>query len=130
MRAFNDKLIAEFRATQGRLSGPMAGRQVMLITTTGAKSGQPRTTVIGYRPHGERYLAIASNNGSDSAPSWYFNLRAKPLAMIEVGPERFEVRASFANRGERAELASKIEYLADQQAKTRREIPIVIFERV
>ena len=130
MKAYNENLIAEFRANKGQLSGQMAGRRLMLLTTTGRKSGQPRTTVIGYRQDGERYLAIASNNGKDTAPSWYFNLRANPAATAEVGPDKFEVRASFADREERKKLAPLIEYLPDQQALTRREIPIVIFERI
>lgn len=130
MKAFNEKLIAEFRSNHGQLSGPLAGRQLMLLTTTGSKSGQPRTTVVGYRPDGDRILAIASNNGDDRAPFWYFNLRANPVATAEIGSDRFQVRASFADREERKKLAERIEYLPDQQAKTRREIPIVIFERI
>lgn len=130
MKAFNEKLIAEFRANHGRLSGRMANSRVLLLTTTGRKTGQPRTAVIGYRRDGDRYLAIASNNGVDKAPSWYFNLQANPIATVEVGSDKLQVRASVAAGGERNRLAPMIEYLPDQQAKTRREIPIVIFERV
>ena len=131
MKQFNASLIREFRANQGKLaSGPMAGREPMLLTTTGASSGAPRTVVIGYRRDGDRHLAIASNNGSDLAPSWYRNLLREPVAVIELGAERFRVRARTADAGERAKLAAKIDYLERQQALTSREIPIVIFERV
>jgi deazaflavin-dependent oxidoreductase (nitroreductase family) len=130
MKAFNEKLIEEFRANRGQLSGQMARSQVLLLTTTGARSGLPRTVVIGYRPHGESYVSIASNNGNDHAPAWYHNLLAKPLATIEVGPERRDVRARTATAEERLELAGVIDYLERQQALTKREIPIVIFERV
>lgn len=130
MKAFNEKLIAEFRANNGQLSGRMASSRLMLLTTTGRKTRQLRTTVIGYRRDGDRYLAIASNNGVDKAPSWYFNLRANPIATAEVGSEKFQVRASVADGEERNRLAPMIEYLPNQQAMTRREIPIVIFERV
>ena len=131
MKAFNENLIREFRANNGRLvSGPMAGREPMLLTTTGARSGVPRTVVVGYRRDGDRFLAIASNNGSDVAPLWYRNLLREPLATVELGPERFQVRARTADAGERAELAAKIDYLERQQALTSREIPIVILERV
>lgn len=131
MKAFNQKLIAEFRANRGRLdSGPFAGRSPMLLTTTGAKSGAPRTVVLGFRADGDRYLAIASNNGNDLAPLWYHNLQHDPRAVVELGPERFEVRARTAGPEERRTLAPKIDYLERQQALTKREIPIVIFERV
>jgi deazaflavin-dependent oxidoreductase (nitroreductase family) len=130
MKAFNQKLIEEFRANRGQLSGPMARSQLLLLTTIGARSGLPRTVVIGYRPQGDRYLAIASDNGNDHAPAWYRNLLARPTAMVELGPDRFEVRARTASAQERPELATSIEYLEPQQALTEREIPIVIFERV
>lgn len=130
MKAFNEKLIAEFRANHGQLSGPMKGREPMLLTTTGARSGQPRTVVLGFRRWGDHYLAIASNNGADAAPSWYVNLRAKPEATLEVGPEKFQATARDAAPEERAELGALIDYLPRQQGLTKREIPIVIFERI
>jgi deazaflavin-dependent oxidoreductase (nitroreductase family) len=131
MKAFNQQLIEDFRANRGKLSsGPMAGREPMLLTTTGAVSGEPRTVVVGYGVDGDRYLAIASNNGSDDAPSWYRNLLRDPVATVELGAEKFRVRARIADVSERAALAPKIDYLERQQALTRREIPIVILERV
>ena len=130
MRAFNDKVIEEFRANHGKLSGPMAQSRVVLLTTTGRKSGQQRTTVVGYRPYGNRYLMIAANSGSDLAPAWYLNLLAKPIATIEVGQEKFQVRATVAKPEERAELAKVVEYLEGQQAMTKREIPIIILDRI
>jgi len=69
MKAFNDKLIAEFRANHGKLSGRMANSQILLLTTTGSRSGAQRTTVIGYRPYGENLAVIASNNGAEKSPS-------------------------------------------------------------
>lgn len=129
MKAFNRKLIEEFRANHGQLSGQMAKSQVLLLTTTGARSGAPRTVVVGYRPDGDRYIAIASNNGNDAAPAWYSNLLKNPNATVEVGPDRFRVRARTAGSDERSMLAAKIEYLERQQALTAREIPIVILEK-
>ena len=130
MRAFNKKIVEEFRANRGQLSGPMAGRQLLLLTTTGAKSAEERTVVLGFRPDGDRYVAIASNNGNDVAPAWYANLLANPVATVEIGSEKFQIRASVAGADERARLAPRIEYLAGQQALTSREIPIVVFERM
>jgi deazaflavin-dependent oxidoreductase (nitroreductase family) len=129
MNAFNRKLIEEFRANRGQLSGPMAGRELMVLTTTGAKSGKERTTVIGYRRDGDGFLAIASGNGAVSHPAWYLNLQARPIATIEVGPEKFKVRTRTARPEERERLSRLVPYLEQQQTLTTREIPIVVFER-
>ena len=129
MKTFNQKLIEEFRANGGQLSGQLASTKPMLLTTTGAKSGEPRTVVLGYRMNGDQFLAIASNNGNDIAPAWYGNLLKNPRATIEVGSERHEVLARTADPEERKQLAGRIDYLERQQVLTSREIPIVIFER-
>jgi deazaflavin-dependent oxidoreductase (nitroreductase family) len=129
MKAFNAKVIVEFRATKGQLTGPLANSKVLLLTTTGARSGQPRTTVVGYRRRGDDYVLIASNNGAPGSPAWFFNLRANPIATVEVGAERFEARARIAPPEERPELTKVVEYLERQQALTGREIPIVVLER-
>lgn len=130
MKAFNQALIAEFRATRGHLSGQMAGRSILLLTTTGARTGKPRTTVLGYGRSGNRYAVIASNNGAPAAPAWYHNLLANPAAVVEVGEERFEARARTAEGAERAELAQAVPYLESQQKLTERVIPLVVLERV
>lgn len=130
MKAFNEKLIAEFRAHQGVLSGQMAGAKLILLTTAGAKSFAERTVVVGYRPYGERYAIIASNNGAPSSPHWFANLQANPTATVEVGAEKFRVKARVADSAERIELAKIIDYYERQQALVQREIPIVILERV
>jgi deazaflavin-dependent oxidoreductase (nitroreductase family) len=131
MKAFNAKLIADFRANHGQFTGDMAGRGLLILTTTGARSGEPHSVVLGYGRHGDGLLAIASNNGAPTAPAWYHNLLAKSTATIELaGPERFEVRATTAGPEQRDELARALPYLAQQQGLTTREIPIVVFERV
>lgn len=130
INAFNEKLIAEFRANHGNLTGQMAGRQVLLLTTTGARSFMPRTVVIGYRPYGDKLAVIASANGAEKNPAWLHNLRANPVATVEVGPASYQVKAKVAAPEERPELAKVVEYLERQQALTRREIPIVVLERL
>lgn len=130
MKTFNEKLIAEFRANHGKLSGPMAGREPMVLTTKGSKSGRDRTVVVGYRRAGDLYLAIASNNGNDAAPSWFNNLQADPIATVELGQDKFKARARVATPQERPEFAKLIEYLERQQALTSREIPIVVLEKI
>ena len=129
MKAFNSKVIEEFRANGGQLSGPMEGRQLLLLTTTGAKSGQQRTVVIGYRPYGDDLAVIASDNGAPKAPKWFANLTKDPVATVELGNEKFRVRTRIASRDERSKVARLIEYLGPQQERTQREIPIVILER-
>jgi deazaflavin-dependent oxidoreductase (nitroreductase family) len=130
MRAFNTRLIAEFRANHGQFSGDMAGRSLLILTTTGARSGEPRSIVLGYGRHGDRLVVLASDNVASKAPAWYHNLLAHPTATVELGPERFEVRAITAGTDEREELAKAVPYLGQQQSLTTREIPIVVFSRL
>ncbi|SRR6266540_289202 len=129
MKAFNKALIEEFRANHGQLSGRMAGRHIVLLTTTGARSGEPRTTVVGYGQHDDRLVVIASANGAPKHPAWYRNLQRHPIATVELGPEKFEVRARTATPEERGEYAKAVPYLESQQKLTEREIPLVILER-
>ena len=129
MKAFNQKVIADFRANHGEFTGPMAGRSVLILTTTGARSGKERSTVLGYGRDGESLVVIASDNGAPVAPAWYHNLLARPIATVEIGPKPFKVRARTAKPEERGELAKAVPYLVQQQSLTKREIPIVVLER-
>lgn len=130
MKAFNRAVIQEHRANHGRLSGRMAKSQVLLLTTMGARSGEQRTTVLGYGRHGDSLVVIASNNGAPAHPAWYRNLLAQPKATVEVGPEKFEARARTATPDERDELAKAVPYLESQQKLTSREIPLVVLEKI
>ena len=129
MKAFNKKLIADFRANHGEWTGPMAGRSLLILTTTGVRTGKERTAVLGYGRAGDRLVVIASDNGAPAAPAWYHNLLARPIATVELGPEPFKVRARTARPEERDELAKAVPYLEQQQSLTKREIPIVLLER-
>ena len=130
MKAFNRAIVQEWRANAGRLSGPMAGRNLILLTTTGARSGQPGTVVLGFGRNGDNLVAIASNNGAPAHPAWYLNLLADPVASVELGAEKFDVRARTARPDEREELAKAVPYLESQQKLTERRIPLVILERI
>ena len=130
MRAMNRQIIEEFRATRGQLSGRMAGRQLLLLTTTGARTGEPRTAVVGYRKAGVMFVVIASANGAATDPAWYVNLLANPTATVEVGPEKLNVRARTLKGRERDKLAKLVEYLEPQQKLTSRKIPVVALEPV
>jgi len=130
MKAFNRRVIEEFRANRGQLSGQLARSKILLLTTIGAKSGQPRTTVVGYGKDGDRYVVIASGNGAPAHPAWYVNLQENPPVTVEVGPEQLQMRARTAHKEERERLASFVPYLETEQKKTSRDIPIVVLERV
>lgn len=130
MAAFNHTVIADFRKTAGKMSGQMAGRSILLLTTKGARTGEPRTTVLGYGRHDDRYVVIASNNGAPRAPAWYHNLRAHPQATVERGPDKFEVHATTATAEERDDVAKAMPYLAGQQKLTSRELPLVLLDHV
>ncbi len=134
MHEYNRALIAEFRAHGGVLSGQLANSHILLLTTTGAKTGLERVTPMGYGRDGERLVVVAANAGAAVHPDWYRNLVAHPEVTVEVGSERFAARARTAEGAERADLLARqdelVPYLPAQQAKTTREIPIVVIERV
>lgn len=98
---FNRKLIEEFRATRATPDGPFAKRPIVLLTTTGAKTGQPRTTPVMYIREGERLLVVASNAGAPKHPAWFRNLAAHPSLTVEIGTETFEARAVVLEGAER-----------------------------
>jgi len=128
IKEFNRKLIEEFRANRGQLSGPMTGRQVMLLTTKGARTGHDRTVVIGYRPAGDKFVVIASASGAPSDPAWYRNLQAHPHATAEVGDKKFHVHPRTTVGDERERMGALVEYLEREQQKTSRRIPVVVLE--
>jgi deazaflavin-dependent oxidoreductase (nitroreductase family) len=133
MADYNRALIAEFRANGGKLSGLLANSHILLLSTTGAKSGQERVTPLGYGMDGDRYIVAAANAGAPTHPDWYHNLLVHAVVTVEVGPERFQARARIAAGAERAGLLARqaeiVPWLPAQQAKTTREIPIVVLER-
>lgn len=130
---YNRQLIEEFRANRGKSGGPMEGRPLLLLTTTGAKSGQRRTTPMMYIPDGDRLLVIASNAGAPVHPDWYRNLVAHPEVTVEVGNEIFEAIAIVAEGQERQRLWTRVvelyPFFADHQAEVIRQIPVVVLER-
>ena len=131
---FNQKLIEEYRATNGNVTGMFAGRPLLLLTTLGAKSGQPRTQPLVYTTDGDRIVIIASKGGADTNPAWYFNLVANPEATIELGAEKFQARATKAEGAERKRLydaqAALMPTFAEYEQKTAREIPVFTLERI
>lgn len=129
----NRQLIEELRASRGKPDNPFANRSLLLLTTTGAKSGQPRTMPMMYIPDGDRLLVIASNAGAPAHPDWYHNLLAHPQVTVELGNETFPVTATVAQGAERQQLWDKVvglyPFFAEHQAKVSREIPVVVLRR-
>src|SRR3954466_10424490 len=109
MSDFNQAVIDEFRANAGQVGGYFAGANMVLLHTTGAKSGQPRTNPLVYVPDGDHFVIIASKGGADSNPDWYYNLLANPTATVEIGAEKFQVRATVVTEEpERSRLYAKM----------------------
>lgn len=130
---FNAAVIKEFRENEGKVGGPFEGAPLLLLTSTGAKSGQPRTSPMMYLPDGGRYIVIASKAGAPTNPDWYHNLVAHPDASVEVGTDRFGVKATVITGAERdalyAQQAELYPGFAEYEAKTSRTIPVIALER-
>jgi deazaflavin-dependent oxidoreductase (nitroreductase family) len=122
-----------YRLTGGRFVGRVAKSPILLLTTTGRRSGEPRTAPLLYLQDGDRLAIVASFGGHPKHPVWYLNLTANPEVQIQVGRERFAATASTATAGERERLWPKFVEMypgyAGYQEKTTREIPVVLLER-
>ncbi|HEV2414794.1 MAG TPA: nitroreductase family deazaflavin-dependent oxidoreductase [Candidatus Dormibacteraeota bacterium] len=137
MASWSDATIREFHEKEGKGVGPF-GDQLILLTTVGARSGQERTSPVVYHRDGERYVVIASKGGAPDHPAWYKNLKANPVAKVEVGTatgtEKFEVRASEAKGDERDRLyAERVAFspgFGEYERMTSRKIPVMILERI
>jgi deazaflavin-dependent oxidoreductase (nitroreductase family) len=131
---FNSRIIEEFRANGGRVSGPLAGTPILLLHHVGARSEIERVTPVAYRPHGAgRYVIVASNGGSRTHPAWYHNLKATPIVDVEVGAEAFTARADEVEATDRDSLWPKLlaasPSLREYDAKAARQIPVLILTR-
>jgi deazaflavin-dependent oxidoreductase (nitroreductase family) len=128
IKAFNEAITDEFRANDGKVGGQFEGAELLLLTTTGAKSGQPRVSPLAYFRIDGKLLIIGSFAGADVNPAWVHNLRANPSAHIEVGNESCDVTARELPSAERDELFGRITAaspgFAEYQAKTTRVIPV------
>ncbi len=134
--AFTRSLISEFRTNGGHLkTGPFAGRNVLLLTTTGAKTGQERLAPVVYTRDGDHIVIVASKGGAPTHPSWYHNLVANPVVTVELGDEKFKARASaVADDAERdrlyAQHAATHPGFVDYERNTTRRIPVVLLDRL
>jgi len=135
MNEFNEQIIEEFRANEGKVGGGFAGTSLLLLTTTGAKSGKPRVAPLAYLTDGERLIVFGSKAGATTDPDWIHNLRANPTVSVEVGSERFDATAVEVDEPVRSELYARqvaaLPPFAEYQEKAGdRVIPVVALERV
>jgi deazaflavin-dependent oxidoreductase (nitroreductase family) len=124
---------AVFTLSNGKIAGRGAGMPVLMLTTTGRKSGQPRTTMLtSPLQAGGRIMLVASNGGDDRDPAWLHNLRADPQVQVTMEGRTVPMTAHVADPDEKAELWPRIvadhAHYAGYQAKTERDIPVVVLE--
>ena len=134
MSDYNTQIIEEFRANAGKVGGRWEGRDLLLLTTTGRKSGRAHTTPMVYTRDGDRLLVYASKAGAPTHPDWYLNLVADPNVIVEVGDDRYDATAAPLESDERnrafTEQAERNPAFAEYQEKTDRVIPVVALTRV
>jgi proline iminopeptidase len=131
---FGDEHVRRYRETGGEVGHIWKeGSTVLLLTTTGRKTGEPRTTPLIYAQDGDRYVIVASKGGAPDDPGWYRNLEKSPEVELQVEDEVFPARARTAEGEERNRLWQKANevwpHYASYQEKTDREIPVVVLER-
>lgn len=129
MSDWNKQIIEEFRNNEGRVGGPFAGKPLLLLHTTGAKSGQERINPLATFMDGDRLVVIASKGGAPTNPDWYYNVVANPRVEVEYGTKQFAADAAVAQEPERSRLYAKMEevnpgFTAYRQ-NTDRVIPVV-----
>jgi deazaflavin-dependent oxidoreductase (nitroreductase family) len=128
MDAFNAKIVEEFRANGGKVGGPFEGATLLLLTTTGAKSGQPRLSPLAYLTIDDKMIIIGSKAGAPTNPAWVHNLRANPRAHIEVGTTDYDVIARELPAAEREDVFAKVvaasPAFGEYQKNTERVIPL------
>jgi deazaflavin-dependent oxidoreductase (nitroreductase family) len=125
--------VERYRATGGEEGHEWRGTTAAILTTTGRKSGKQRDTPLIYGKAGDAYMVVPSDGGSPTPPTWYLNLQANPEAELQVKAERFKVRARDATAEEKPalweQMTSQWPAYDDYQARTEREIPVVVLER-
>lgn len=125
---------ALYRASNGKVMGNMAGLDILLLTTTGRKTGKTHTTPLGYFEHDGGYVIIASNGGADKHPAWFLNLKSNPDVNLEIKGKKIAAKAAEADVKTRKELWAKLTSLSPHYApyatKTKREIPMVLLKPI
>ena len=129
---WNGSIIKEFRANEGKVGGFFAGKPVLLLHHTGAKSGTVRVNPLMYRKEGDNYVVFASKGGAPTNPDWFHNLKANPICKVEVGTDSIDVTARVADPEEREAIYAKQTeehpQFGEFVKQTTRTIPVVVLE--
>jgi deazaflavin-dependent oxidoreductase (nitroreductase family) len=130
---FGQEHVRRYLQTGGEEGHDWQGVTVLILTTRGRRSGEPRSTPLIYQRHGDDYVVVASKGGAEENPDWYLNLRARPEATVQVRADRFEAHARTATSEEKPQLwtlmAKAWPAYDEYQRKTSRDIPVVVLER-
>jgi len=133
MHDWNTSIIEEFRANEGRVGNMFEGAPMVLITTTGAKTGKTRVNPLMCLPEGDTIVIFASAGGAPNSPAWFHNIVANPTITVEYGTETFTAQAEVAARSERDRLyaiqAERYPQFAEYETETTRTIPVVVLHR-
>jgi len=131
---WNAKIIDEFRANDGRVGGPFEGAPVVLLTTTGARSGRSHTTPLVPLVEGDGVYVFASMGGAPKHPAWYFNLLAHPEVIVERGTHKYAAKATVVSGDKRdgvfARQVALRPQFGDYQRRTKRTIPVIELKRI
>lgn len=133
--SWNDRVVADFRANGGKVTfPPYVGANLLLLTSTGARSGEQHVAPLGYTRDGEGYVVVGSNSGRDVNADWVSNVRANPIVTIELGGETFAAGGRVTEGEEGARLfeahATALPHFRKYQAMTERTLPVVVLERL
>ena len=134
MSDWNKQIIEEFRTNDGKVGGHFANNTLVLLHTTGAKSGKERINPLVTFEEDEKLVVIASAGGSTSHPDWYYNIAANPMVSVEYGTEEFQAQATITSEPERTELYERMENtfgtFSDYKKKAGRVIPVITLTRL
>jgi deazaflavin-dependent oxidoreductase (nitroreductase family) len=133
--AWDDGILADFHEHAGQITrGRLAGANLLLMTSVGSKSGEPRIAPLGYSRDGDRYVVVGSNSGLPHQPAWLANVSANPVVSVEVGTETFMARATITSGDERQRLwaahVAALPHFARYESMTERELQVVAIERI
>lgn len=130
---FGKEHVERYRATDGAEGHEWQGTQTLLLTTTGRKSGQERTTPLIYAPAGDNAVTVVASNGGADAPAWYLNLQEDPEVQVQIKGDRFAARAREASAEEKPEMwrtmTAQWPAYDEYQQRADREIPVIVLER-
>lgn len=133
--SWSSGMLADFRTHEGQITqGRLAGASLLIMTSIGARTGQPREALLGYDRNGADYVVVGSNRGADTQPSWLANVRKNPIVAIEVGTEKLQARARITDGAERRRLLdariARVAQFGEYEKMTARELPVVVIERI